>query len=101
MTDCPGTGHNVRTSLAKQGAICIEGRTVSLRAWHYAVHGFGGFTVPVYFLDADLPDNTAWDRTLTHTLYGGAAHYRLCQEIVLGRNVGQSSNWRVISQCLR
>jgi starch phosphorylase len=65
-------------------AITIEGRTVSLRAWHYAVRGIRGFTVPVYFLDADLPDNTAWDRTLTNVLYGGDAHYRLCQEVVLG-----------------
>ena len=40
--------------------------------------------MPVYFLDADLPDNAAWDRTLTGTLYGGDAHYRLCQEVLLG-----------------
>ena len=40
--------------------------------------------MPVYFLDADLPDNTAWDRTLTDVLYGGDAHYRLCQEVLLG-----------------
>jgi starch phosphorylase len=65
-------------------SVSIEGRTVQLRAWHYPVRGLGGFTVPVYFLDADLPDNTAWDRTLTNVLYGGDAHYRLCQEVVLG-----------------
>jgi hypothetical protein len=47
------------------------------RAWYYPVHGLSGFTVPVYFLDADLPDNAAWDRTLTGTLYGGNAHYRI------------------------
>lgn len=64
--------------------VTIEGRTVHLRAWHYPVHGLGGFTVPVYFLDADLPENAAWDRTLTGTLYGGDAHYRLCQEVLLG-----------------
>jgi starch phosphorylase len=30
MTDCPGTGHNVRTSLAKQGAIDMEtNRTIA------------------------------------------------------------------------
>ena len=57
---------------------------MSLRAWQYVVRGLGGFTVPVYFLDADLPDNAAWDRTLTGTLYGGDAHYRLCQEVLLG-----------------
>ena len=48
------------------------------------MRGIGGCTVPVYFLDADLPDNTAWDRTLTDMLYGGDAHYRLCQEVLLG-----------------
>jgi glycogen phosphorylase len=40
--------------------------------------------VPVYFLDSDLPENSEWDRTLTHFLYGGDQHYRLCQEIILG-----------------
>ena len=67
-----------------RAAVTIEGRTVHLRAWQYMVRGVGGFTVPVYFLDADLPDNAAWDRTLTGTLYGGDAHYRLCQEVLLG-----------------
>jgi len=38
----------------------------------------------VYFLDTDLPDNSEWDRTLTHFLYGGDQRYRLCQEVVLG-----------------
>jgi len=35
--------------------------------------------VPVYFLDADLPENSEWDRTLTHYLYGGDQHYRLAR----------------------
>src|SRR5262245_36566118 len=65
-------------------AVTIGGRTVYLRAWQYLVRGTGGFPVPVYFVDTDLPDNTAWDRTLTDVLYGGDAHYRLCQEVVLG-----------------
>jgi starch phosphorylase len=43
-----------------------------------------GTDVPVYFLDTDLPENTAEDRTLTHFLYGGDATYRLAQEVVLG-----------------
>jgi len=62
----------------------IEGRTVQLRSWKYEVKGIGGFKVPVYFLDADLPENSEWDRTLTHFLYGGDSHYRLCQEVILG-----------------
>ena len=40
--------------------------------------------MPVYFLDSDLPENSEWDRTLTHYLYGGDHHYRLCQEVILG-----------------
>ena len=35
-------------------------------------------------LDTDLEENSEWDRTLTHYLYGGDQHYRLCQEVVLG-----------------
>jgi starch phosphorylase len=67
-----------------RASVTVEGRTVHLRAWQYVVRGVGGFTVPVYFLDADLPDNAAWDRTLTDVLYGGDTHYRLCQEVLLG-----------------
>jgi glycogen phosphorylase len=64
--------------------VLVEGRTVHLRAWRYEVKGVDGFTVPIYFLDADLPENSEWDRTLTHSLYGGDEHYRLCQEVILG-----------------
>jgi starch phosphorylase len=38
----------------------------------------------VYLLDANLPENSEWDRALTDYLYGGDSRYRLCQEIVLG-----------------
>ena len=72
------------TEMAQRSAVSIEGRTVQLRSWKYEVSGNGGFTVPVYFLDADLPENSEWDRTLTHYLYGGDQRYRLCQEMILG-----------------
>lgn len=65
-------------------SVSIEGRTVSLRAWKYEVKVSGGFQVPVFFLDSDLPENSTWDRTLTHFLYGGDAFYRICQEVILG-----------------
>ena len=71
-------------ALPGRTSVAIEGRTVHLRAWQYTVCGMSGSTVPVYFLDADVPENTAWDRTLTDRLYGGDAHYRLCQEVLLG-----------------
>lgn len=70
--------------LPQRASVTIEERTVVLRAWKYDVSGPGEFTVPVYFLDCDLPENGAWDRTLTHYLYGGDQHYRLAQEVVLG-----------------
>lgn len=62
----------------------IEGRSVQVRAWRYVVQGVSGGVVPVYFLDTDLPENSAQDRALTGELYGGDARYRLCQEAVLG-----------------
>jgi starch phosphorylase len=72
------------TELPQRTSVTIEGRAVFLRAWKYDVAGPGDFAVPVYFLDADVPENSPWDRTLTHYLYGGDRHYRLCQEIILG-----------------
>jgi starch phosphorylase len=64
--------------------VTIEGRQVRIRAWRYIVRGVSGHSVPVYLLDTALPENTAWDQTLTDHLYGGDDHYRLCQEVVLG-----------------
>lgn len=72
------------TEMPHQVAVTLEGRTVQIRCWRYEVIGASDFTVPVYFLDTDLPDNTDWDRTLTHFLYGGDQRYRLCQEVILG-----------------
>lgn len=72
------------TEMAPRVSVTIEGRAVALRAWKYDVVGPGGACVPVYFLDTDLPENSPWDRELTHFLYGGDTHYRLCQEVILG-----------------
>lgn len=65
-------------------SIEIEGRQVLVRAWKYEVKGVSGNSVPVYFLDTDLEQNAASDRTITDHLYGGDMRYRLCQESVLG-----------------
>ena len=64
--------------------LTLEGRTVWLRCWKYQVQGISGYVVPVYLLDTDLAENSEWDRKVTSVLYGGDAHYRLCQEAVLG-----------------
>lgn len=65
-------------------SVGIEDRIVHLRAWQYEVSGLSGYVVPVFLLDSDLPENSPWDRTLTHHLYGGDSYYRICQEIILG-----------------
>ncbi len=70
--------------MPQRASVELEGRTLYLRAWRYEVTGIGGFVVPVYFLDTDLPENSPDDRTFTHHLYGGDARYRLCQEAIFG-----------------
>lgn len=65
-------------------SVRLQGREIKVRAWRHAVCGISGHRVPIYFLDVDLPENSAWDRTLTNTLYGGDDVYRLCQEAILG-----------------
>jgi starch phosphorylase len=70
--------------LPSRAAVKLEGRSVHLRSWLFNVRGCSGAVVPVYLLDSDLSENGEWDRTLTHWLYGGDPHYRLCQEVVLG-----------------
>jgi starch phosphorylase len=65
-------------------AVGIEGRSVQLRAWRRDVAGVSGHFVPLFLLDADLPENAPQDRSLTDHLYGGDLRYRLCQELILG-----------------
>lgn len=61
----------------------MEGRDVHVGVWKYHQVGHKG-RVPVYFLDTDLPMNRPEDRMITHYLYGGDKHTRICQEAVLG-----------------
>ncbi|MGH7622257.1 MAG: alpha-glucan family phosphorylase, partial [Gemmatimonadaceae bacterium] len=70
--------------VAARASVSIAGRRVAIRAFRYEVVGAGGHVVPVFLLDTNLDENSEWDRTLTDSLYGGDAHYRLCQEVVLG-----------------
>ena len=74
----------VLEEMPQRTSVPVEGRTVHLRAWRYDVRGVGGYTVPIYFLDADLPENSEWDRGLTQSLYGGDDHFRISQEVILG-----------------
>jgi starch phosphorylase len=70
--------------LAEKVTLAIEGRPVQIGAWQYLFTGVTGHTVPLIFLDTDLPENNTSDRSLTDYLYGGDEQYRLCQETILG-----------------
>lgn len=61
----------------------VEGRAVHVGCWRLDIVGAKG-TVPVYFLDTDLPVNAAEDRDITRNLYGGDQAMRVKQEVVLG-----------------
>ncbi|HKP95763.1 MAG TPA: alpha-glucan family phosphorylase [Fibrobacteria bacterium] len=64
--------------------VTLAGRPVKITAWIGSVKGITGHVLPVYFLDTDVEGNGEWERTLTHSLYGGDVRYRLAQEAVLG-----------------
>jgi len=70
--------------LSNMVAVEIEGRTVWVRPWLYAVTCPLGHVAPVLLLDTDLEQNSTEDRRITDQLYGGDGVYRLKQEIVLG-----------------
>ena len=57
----------------------LPGREVRLRVWRIQVG-----RVPLYLLDANVPENRPEDRNITAQLYGGDTHMRIMQEIVLG-----------------
>jgi starch phosphorylase len=71
------------TEEAPRVTVEVEGRPVRIRCWRFEIAGTEG-QVPVYFLDADVPENDPEDRRLTDVLYGGDERYRLRQEVVLG-----------------
>lgn len=65
-------------------SVRLEGNDVQFCAWRYDVTGRGGFVIPIYLLDSNLPENDDSARSLTNHLYGGTPKYRLMQEALLG-----------------
>ncbi len=57
----------------------LPGRTLKAKIWKIDVG-----RIPLYLMDADLPENKTYDRIITHRLYGGDKENRLKQEILLG-----------------
>lgn len=62
----------------------FKDRSIICAVWQYYIIGQSGKTVPVYFIDSNIPHNDKYDLTLTSYLYGGDSHYRLSQEQILG-----------------
>ena len=57
----------------------LSNRTVFARIWRIDVG-----RVKLYLMDTDIPENNAYDRSLTERLYGGDRETRIQQEIILG-----------------
>ncbi len=55
------------------------GRTVYAHIWKVSVG-----RIPLYLMDTDIPENSEWDRSITHQLYGGDWENRMKQEYLLG-----------------
>ncbi|GAB6394312.1 MAG: alpha-glucan phosphorylase [Bacteroidales bacterium] len=55
------------------------GRAVYANIWKVSVG-----RVPLYLMDTDIPENSEWDRSITHQLYGGDWENRMKQEYLLG-----------------
>ncbi|MDR0749796.1 MAG: alpha-glucan family phosphorylase [Tannerellaceae bacterium] len=55
------------------------GRTVYAHIWKVGVG-----RISLYLMDTDIPENSEWDRSITHQLYGGDWENRMKQEYLLG-----------------
>lgn len=62
----------------------LRDRVVRVQAWKRIEVGVTGHSVPILFLDTDVVENSADDRRITDSLYGGDQHLRVLQELVLG-----------------
>ncbi len=71
------------TLLPQKVSVTLEGREVKIAAWALELKD-EKHKVPVFFLDTNLPENSADDRMITRNLYGGNGEMRLKQEAVLG-----------------
>lgn len=57
----------------------FPGRIVYTNVWRVDVG-----RIPLYLMDTDIPQNSDWDRSITHQLYGGDWENRMKQEYLLG-----------------
>jgi starch phosphorylase len=71
------------TLLPERVTVMVEGRSVAVGARVLELKS-GSHSVPVYFLDTNLPENPQDLRDICKHLYGGDGRMRLMQEAVLG-----------------
>jgi starch phosphorylase len=71
------------TLLPNKVTVHLDGRDITVGCWALSLSTEGS-SVPVYFLDTDVPENRPEDRVITKYLYGGDGWMRLRQEAVLG-----------------
>ncbi|HEX2897266.1 MAG TPA: alpha-glucan family phosphorylase, partial [candidate division Zixibacteria bacterium] len=62
-----------------QISVELDGQIVHLQVWKVTIG-----RIPLYLLDANIPDNSPKIRDITSVLYGGDKEMRIRQEIVLG-----------------
>jgi glycogen phosphorylase/synthase len=60
-------------------SLLFPGRTVTAKVWKLQVG-----RIPLYLLDTDIDENSDYDRSISHQLYGGDWENRLKQELLLG-----------------
>ena len=65
-------------------SIKLNGKKVFIKACVYNHKSINGNSIPIYFLDTDIPENDSETREITLRLYSGDKKHRILQEAVLG-----------------
>lgn len=64
--------------------IYIQETPIWVSCWRYDFVSLNGFTIPIFLLDTDLPENPNWAKNIVEGLYTDQPEMRLSQEILLG-----------------
>ena len=74
----------ILSELSNIYSINLNGKEIFIKACVYNHQSINGFTVPIYFLDTDIPENDDETRGITLRLYSGDNRHRILQESILG-----------------
>ncbi|NLF40183.1 glycosyltransferase family 1 protein, partial [bacterium] len=75
----PMTLERAADGAPRQVHVDFPGRTVHAQIWRVQIG-----RVPLYLLDANIPENAPADRNITLQLYGGDVEMRIKQELLIG-----------------